>query len=104
MSSSIVSRVKETNNAQTQQSASSILAYTDLTHPKVAPLFETRRIETVASQLNSAILVSLGKYPNSSLERIYRQTSATIEELVLSGNAKAALLQPERDCFRFLDV
>ncbi|CAO0797610.1 unnamed protein product [Mucor circinelloides] len=86
------------------ESASSILAYTDLTHPKVAPLFETRRIETVASQLNSAILVSLGKYPNSSLERIYRQTSATIEELVLSGNAKAALLQPERDCFRFLDV
>ncbi|OAC99323.1 hypothetical protein MUCCIDRAFT_128160, partial [Mucor lusitanicus CBS 277.49] len=67
------------------ESASSILAYTDLTHPKVAPLFETRRIETVASELNSAILVSLGKYPNSSLERIYRQTSATIEELVLSG-------------------
>ncbi|KAL9550606.1 hypothetical protein MBANPS3_004648 [Mucor bainieri] len=86
------------------ESASSILAYTDLTHPKVAPLFETRRIETVASELNSAILVSLGKYPNSSLERIYRQTSATIEELVLSGNAKAALLQPQRDCFKFLDV
>ncbi|KAK4514601.1 U4/U6-U5 snRNP complex subunit prp31 [Mucor velutinosus] len=85
------------------ESASSILAYTDLTHPKVAPLFETRRIETVASELNSAILVSLGKYPNSSLERIYRQTSATIEELVLSGNAKAALLQPERDCFEFLN-
>lgn len=50
------------------------------------------------------IIVSLGKYPNSSLERIYRQTSTTIEELVLSGNAKAALLQPERDCFKFLDV
>ncbi|KAI8637255.1 hypothetical protein BD408DRAFT_424854 [Parasitella parasitica] len=86
------------------ESASSILAYSDLSHPKVAPLFEARRIETVASELNSAILVSLGKYPNSSLERIYRQTCATIEELVLSGNAKAALLQPERDCFKSLDV
>ncbi|CEP11678.1 hypothetical protein [Parasitella parasitica] len=86
------------------KTASSILAYTDLLHPEVAPLFEAKRIEIVASELNSAILVSLGKYPNSSLERIYRQTSATIEELVLSGNAKAALLQPERDCFKFLDV
>jgi hypothetical protein len=49
-------------------------------------------------------LVSLGKYPTSSLERIYRQTSEAIELLVLTGNAKAALLQPQQDCFNPLNV
>lgn len=88
-------------------------------------MFEAPYIEIVASELNSAILgkkkkdishafiniilltlfiiVSLKKYPNSSLERIYRQTTTTIEELVLGGNAKAALLEPERDCLKSLN-
>jgi hypothetical protein len=101
------------------------LAYSDLSNKAVAHLFETPYIEIVASELNSAILgkmiiyvfnrhtiacllqlsiVSLDKYPKSSLERIYRQTSVAIEELVLSGNPKAALLQPERDCLKQLDL
>ncbi|KAI9480498.1 MAG: concanavalin A-like lectin/glucanase domain-containing protein [Benjaminiella poitrasii] len=79
--------------------AFSTLAYTDLSDPAVSYLFEPSYIEYVASELNSAILVSLGKYPNSSLERIYCQTNATIEELVLLGNAQAAFLYPKRDCF-----
>lgn len=48
--------------------------------------------------------VSLGKNQHSSLGRIYRQTAVTIEELVLGGNAKAALLEPERDCLKVLDL
>ncbi|KAI8369692.1 CTLH/CRA C-terminal to lish motif domain-containing protein [Blakeslea trispora] len=78
----------------------SILAYSDLSHAAVAYLYETPCIEQVASELNSAILVSLGKYPNSSLERIYRQTNTAIEELVMVGNAKAAMLRPEHDCLQ----
>lgn len=96
------------------------MAYTDLTDKAVAYLFETPHIEIVASELNSVILgrfchlqkkknhsfsvVSLGQYPNSSIERIYRQTTLAIEELVLGGNAKAALLEPERDCLKILDL
>lgn len=79
----------------------STLAYSDLSHKAVSYLYEIPYIEVVASELNSAILVSLNKYPNSALERIYRQTTTTIEELVLGGNARAALLEPERDCFNF---
>ncbi|KAG2231088.1 hypothetical protein INT48_003457, partial [Thamnidium elegans] len=84
--------------------AFSTLAYTDLSNEAVAYLYQTPYIEIVASELNSAILVSLGKYPNSSIERIYRQTTVTIEELVLGGNAKAALLDPEHDCLKMTDM
>ncbi|KAG1359830.1 hypothetical protein G6F62_000538 [Rhizopus arrhizus] len=75
----------------------STLAYSDLSDPTIAYLFETSEKENLALKLNSAILVSLNRYPNSSIERIYRQTSTIIGELVLGGNAKAALLEPESD-------
>ncbi|KAI8875257.1 SPRY-domain-containing protein, partial [Backusella circina FSU 941] len=72
------------------------LAYTNLSHPAVSHLYQTPCIEQVATQVNSALLVSLDRYPNSSLERIYRQTSVSIEKLVIMGNSSAALLEPER--------
>ncbi|KAI8993611.1 hypothetical protein BDB01DRAFT_776897, partial [Pilobolus umbonatus] len=80
--------------------AFSTLAYPDLSHPAISYLFELSYIEELASELNSAILVSLNRYPNSALERIYKQTCATVEELILGGNAKAALLEPQWDCLR----
>jgi hypothetical protein len=65
----------------------------------VAHLYQPPCVEQVAAEVNSALLVSLDRYPNSSLERIYRQTSVAIEKLVIVGNPSAALLEPERDCF-----
>ncbi|KAI9349356.1 CTLH/CRA C-terminal to lish motif domain-containing protein [Pilaira anomala] len=84
--------------------AFSTLAYTDLTDKAVAYLYEIPYIETVVSEVNSAILESIGKYPNSSIERIYRQVSVAIEELSLGGNAKAALLDPKRDCLKDTNI
>ncbi|CAO3665887.1 unnamed protein product [Rhizopus stolonifer] len=75
----------------------STLAYSDLSDPAVAYLFDTFEKENLAHKLDSAILVSLNRYPNSSIERLYQQTSTIIEELALGGNAKAALLEPSRD-------
>lgn len=93
-----------------------------MSNPAVAYLYDPSRLEALASELNSAILgkctcisdtsklmvncciVSLGKSCSSSLENIYRQTNAVIDELVLMGDARAALFQPEKDCMHSVDI
>ncbi|KAI8979334.1 hypothetical protein BDF20DRAFT_497250 [Mycotypha africana] len=78
----------------------SALAYTDLSNPAVAHLYSPQYTERIASEVYSAILVSLGENPTSSLERLYRQTRLVMEESVITGNGKAALINLDQDCLR----
>lgn len=91
------------------------MAYIDVKNPAVSYLFDSSHVEKLASDLNAAILgmcvyvmqlesythcvlllVSQKRYPTTSLERLYRQTAAVINDLVLAGNSHAAMLEPER--------
>lgn len=87
----------------------------DVKNSAVSYLFDSSHLEKLASDLNAAILgmymlcyaciqrvlimfllVSQKRYPTTSLERLYRQTAAVINDLVLAGNSHAAMLEPER--------
>ncbi|KAI9321816.1 concanavalin A-like lectin/glucanase domain-containing protein, partial [Dichotomocladium elegans] len=74
----------------------SSLAYTNIEESAVSYLFESSHGEKLASDINAAILVSQNRHPVASLERLYRQTTATIDDLVLGGNSQAAMLTPEK--------
>ncbi|ORZ14156.1 hypothetical protein BCR42DRAFT_354593 [Absidia repens] len=70
----------------------SILAYTQPSESPNAYLSGPKWREGIASELNAAMLVTEGEHPESSLERLYRQTNVTMHELVLNGNGQASLV------------
>ncbi|KAI0440672.1 concanavalin A-like lectin/glucanase domain-containing protein [Xylaria telfairii] len=63
-----------------------LLAYPDPLHVKeIAPLLDRKGRVTVAEELNSAILSSLGKSSRSALENLYGQTSVLLDYLREDG-------------------
>ncbi|KAI9810242.1 MAG: hypothetical protein M1827_006376 [Pycnora praestabilis] len=67
----------------------SLLAYTDPRTSVVAHLLESSGRVPVAEELNSAILVSLGKSSSAALERLYQQTEVLIGDISEEGGAGA---------------
>ncbi|CAO3589831.1 unnamed protein product [Absidia cylindrospora] len=70
----------------------SMLAYAQSSDSPNGYLSGPKWREGIASELNAAMLVTEGEHPESSLERLYRQTSVTMHELVLNGNGQASLV------------
>ncbi|KAF2091266.1 ran-binding protein [Saccharata proteae CBS 121410] len=66
-----------------------LLAYPDARESALAPLLEPSERVPVAEELNSAILVSLGKNSSAALERLCQQTEALIDVLGEDGGAGA---------------
>ena len=71
------------------QDTFALIAYTDATQSNLASLLEVSGRVPVAEELNSAILVSLGKSSSAALERLYKQSEALVSELGNSGGAGA---------------
>ncbi|KAF2234106.1 SPRY-domain-containing protein [Viridothelium virens] len=71
------------------QDTFALIAYTDATQSNLASLLEVSGRVPVAEELNSAILVSLGKSSSAALERVYKQSEALVSELSNSGGAGA---------------
>ncbi|KAI9719237.1 MAG: hypothetical protein M1812_003567 [Candelaria pacifica] len=67
----------------------SLLAYTDPRTSVVAHLLEPSGRLPVAEELNSAILVSLGKSSSAALERLYQQTEILVDDLSEDGGVGA---------------
>ncbi|PNY28842.1 Ran-binding protein 10 [Tolypocladium capitatum] len=67
-----------------------LVAYSNpLTEPQVSHLLDRKGRAAVAEELNSAILSSLGKSSRASLEQVYAQTSALLENLRQDGGPGA---------------
>jgi hypothetical protein len=63
-----------------------LVAYRNpLKEPQVSHLLDRKGRATVAEELNSAILLSLGKSSRASLEKLYAQTSVLLEDLRQDG-------------------
>ncbi|KAI9880793.1 MAG: hypothetical protein M1830_000229 [Pleopsidium flavum] len=67
----------------------SLLAYEDPKTSVVAHLLEPSGRVPVAEELNSAILVSLGKSSSAAIERLYQQTETLIHDISEDGGAGA---------------
>ncbi|KAF3484172.1 ran-binding protein [Arthroderma uncinatum] len=67
----------------------SLVAYADPKSSVHGHLLDASGRVGVAEELNSAILVSLGKSSSATLERLYQQTEALINELSEEGGAGA---------------
>lgn len=80
------------------QAAFSVIAYSNLDSSAVSHLYDASHTEELAKDLNAAMLISKNKNPQSSLERIYRQTAAALTEISLLGNARSSMFVSERDC------
>ncbi|KAJ6780277.1 hypothetical protein PWT90_08465 [Aphanocladium album] len=64
----------------------SLIAYRNpLKEPQVSHLLDRKGRVTVAEELNSAILSSLGKSSRAALEKLYAQTSVLLEDLRQDG-------------------
>ncbi|KAI1032387.1 hypothetical protein LB505_005117 [Fusarium chuoi] len=67
-----------------------LLAYENpLKVPQVSHLLDRNGRVTVAEELNSAILLSLGKSSRAALEKVYAQTSVLLEDLRQDGGEGA---------------
>jgi hypothetical protein len=66
-----------------------LIAYADARESSLAPLLEISGRAPVAEELNSAILVSLGKSSSAALERLIQQTEALVNELADDGGPGA---------------
>lgn len=66
-----------------------LIAYENVRESALAPLLETAGRVPVAEELNSAILVSLGKSSSAALERLVQQTEALVTELADDGGPGA---------------
>jgi hypothetical protein len=66
-----------------------LIAYENAKESSLAPLLETDGRVPVAEELNSAILVSLGKSSSAALERLVQQTEALVNELAEDGGPGA---------------
>jgi len=75
----------------------SLLAYPDPRTSVVAHLLEEKERLPVAEQLNSDILVSLGRSAVAPLERLMQQTQQVTMELVEAGDMSAAFVNVQRD-------
>ncbi|GAB5587617.1 hypothetical protein Unana1_02517 [Umbelopsis nana] len=75
----------------------SLIAYRDPFNSPVAHVLEEQRRDDLVNQLNSAILVSQNRPAMPRLERMYKQTQVAIQELVLAGNGKAAVMDVRKD-------
>lgn len=73
-----------------------LIAYPDARESSLAPLLEISGRVPVAEELNSAILVSLGKSSSAALERLCQQTEALVDELSEDGGA-GAFINVRRD-------
>ncbi|KAH4048375.1 protein SSH4 [Parastagonospora nodorum] len=73
-----------------------LIAYERPTDSALAPLLETAGRVPVAEELNSAILVSLGKSSSAALERVVQQTEALVNELADDGGS-GAFINVRRD-------
>ncbi|KAI9829430.1 MAG: hypothetical protein M1819_006367 [Sarea resinae] len=67
----------------------SLLAYEDPKTSVVAHLLEPTGRVPVAEELNSAILVSLGRSSSAALERLYQQTEVLVSDISPDGGAGA---------------
>jgi hypothetical protein len=66
-----------------------LIAYENAKESSLAPLLEIDGRVPVAEELNSAILVSLGKSSSAAIERLVQQTEALVGELAEEGGAGA---------------
>lgn len=66
-----------------------LIAYENVRESSLAPLLDTAGRMPVAEELNSAILVSLGKSSSAALERLVQQTEALVNELAEDGGSGA---------------
>ncbi|KAM5369583.1 hypothetical protein ACJZ2D_008942 [Fusarium nematophilum] len=67
-----------------------LVAYQNpLKEPQVSHLLDRRGRAAVAEELNSAILLSLGKSSRAALEKLYAQTSVLLEDLRQDGGEGA---------------
>ncbi|CAI9626973.1 hypothetical protein GT037_007011 [Alternaria burnsii] len=73
-----------------------LIAYADARESSLAPLLEISGRAPVAEELNSAILVSLGKSSSAALERLIQQTEALVNELADDGGP-GAFINVQRD-------
>ncbi|KAJ8062364.1 hypothetical protein OCU04_008908 [Sclerotinia nivalis] len=72
------------------EDAFSLIAYKDPINEKtVSHLLDPSGRVAVAEELNSAILLSLGKSSSAALERVYQQTTVLLEDLRESGGPGA---------------
>ncbi|MCJ1350302.1 MAG: hypothetical protein MMC33_000283 [Icmadophila ericetorum] len=71
------------------QSIFAMFAYEDPWKSPAAALLEQSGRITVAEELNSAILVSLGKSPSAAIERLVQQTEVLVAEISEEGGAGA---------------
>ncbi|CAO2657855.1 Nn.00g071150.m01.CDS01 [Neocucurbitaria sp. VM-36] len=73
-----------------------LIAYENARESTLAPLLEVGGRVPVAEELNSAILVSLGKSSSAALERLIAQTEALVTELASDGGP-GAFINVRRD-------
>ncbi|KAJ4375498.1 hypothetical protein N0V86_007030 [Didymella sp. IMI 355093] len=66
-----------------------LIAYENAKESSLAPLLEIDGRVPVAEELNSAILVSLGKSSSAAIERLVQQTEALVGELAEDGGPGA---------------
>ncbi|EKG18516.1 hypothetical protein MPH_04318 [Macrophomina phaseolina MS6] len=66
-----------------------LMAYSDPRQSPLAYMLDPNERTPVAEELNSAILVSLGKSSSAALERLVQQTEVLIEKLAEDGGAGA---------------
>jgi hypothetical protein len=76
-----------------------LIAYADARESSLAPLLEISGRAPVAEELNSAILVSLGKSSSAALERLIQQTEALVNELADDGGP-GAFINVQKDFLR----
>ncbi|KAL5117285.1 hypothetical protein ACEQ8H_004844 [Pleosporales sp. CAS-2024a] len=76
-----------------------LIAYESPGNSALAPLLEEAGRAPVAEELNSAILVSLGKSSSAALERLVQQTEALVNELAEDGGS-GAFVNVQRDYLR----
>jgi Ran-binding protein 9/10 len=74
----------------------SLVAYDNPRDSVHGGLLERKGRVVVAEELNSAILVSLGRSPAAALEKVFRQTEALVDVLSREGGP-AALVNLGRD-------
>ncbi|KAJ1917243.1 hypothetical protein H4219_003327 [Mycoemilia scoparia] len=79
--------------------AFSLMAYSNPLESPVKMLLDPIARDVLANNLNTAILASQSRPQSPSLETMYRQTAAILDQLVVHENdGAAALLRIRRDC------
>jgi len=82
-------RDEQGDYAKTLEDIFSLVAYNDPKDSVHGHLLDPSGRVTVAEELNSAILVSLGRSPSAALERTWKQTETLIDMLEVEGGPAA---------------